>query len=258
MKSPAAATAIWRTVSTGLGFAHTTPHTVVRLGRQALSWGHGQVFQPLDLFNPFSPDAKDKSYKPGADMVYAQYLFDGGSDIQAIVVPRRHASGDLTADASSAAVKGFWTTGGVETEVVVASDYGDTVLAFGAAGPFDDALWKFDIVSTRPQNGGTVVSAVANFQDSWTWRTRPVSGFLEWYRNGFGVTDRRPADAPALQAHRAHRTWADFHHWPELPCHRRNCVLDTLATDLPACDRESERPEHPGSGHSAVQPIQQR
>ncbi len=173
---------------------HSTPRTVLRLGRQALTWGRGQVFQPLDLFNPFSPDAQDRSYKPGADMAYAQYLFDNGADIQAIVVPRRGADRDLSADASSAAIKGLWPKGNVELEAVVASDYGDPVFAFGSAGPLGDALWKFDVVSTYPDDGGSAVSAVASLHKSWNWRTRPVSAYVEYYRNGFGVTDRRPVD----------------------------------------------------------------
>ena len=172
---------------------HSTPRTVIRLGRQALTWGRGQVFQPLDLFNPFSPDAQDRSYKPGADMVYTQYLFDNGADIQAIVVPRRDADGNLTADASSAAIKGLWPMGNVELEAVLASDYGDPVFAFGSAGPVGNALWKFDVVSTYPEDGGAAVSAVASLHKSWNWGTRPVSAYVEYYRNGFGVTDRRPA-----------------------------------------------------------------
>ena len=174
---------------------YSTPRTVIRLGRQALTWGRGQVFQPLDLFNPFSPDAQDRSYKPGADMAYAQYLFDNGADIQAIVVPRREADGDLSADASSAAIKGLWPMGNVELEAVVASDYGDPVFALGSAGPLGNALWKFDVVSTYPEDGGAVVSAIASLHKSWNWGAKPVSAYVEYYRNGFGVTDRRPVDS---------------------------------------------------------------
>lgn len=173
---------------------YSTPRAVVSLGRQALTWGRGQVFQPLDLFNPFSPDAADRSYKPGTDMAYAQYLFDNGADVQAIVVPRRGEDGESTADASSAAIKGLWPLGNVELEAVVASDYGDPVIAVGAAGPLGDAVWKLDVVSTNPKDGGTLVSAVASLHNSWDWGDKPVSAFIEYYRNGFGVTDSRPVD----------------------------------------------------------------
>lgn len=171
--------------------AHTTPKTVLRLGRQALTWGHGQVFHPLDLFNPFAPDAKDTSYKPGTDMAYAQYLFDDGSDVQFLAVPRRNAQGDLKGEESSFAVKGFHMFGSVETEVVAASDHGDSVFAVGATGPLGDALWKFDVVTTNPDDGGVRVSAVASLNHSWSWNDRAVTGFIEYYRNGFGVADRR-------------------------------------------------------------------
>jgi len=174
---------------------HSTPRTVVRLGRQALTWGRGQVFQPLDLFNPFSPVAQDRSYKPGADMAYAQYLFDSGADVQAIVVPRRRQEGGLTSEASSAAVKALWPKGAVELEAVAAIDYGDAVFAFGGAGPLGDALWRFDVVSTQPKGGEAAVSTVAGLEQSWSWGERPVSAFVEYYRNGFGVADRRAADA---------------------------------------------------------------
>ncbi|HAQ76238.1 MULTISPECIES: hypothetical protein [Hyphomonas] len=171
--------------------AHSTPKTVVRIGRQALSWGHGQVFQPLDLFNPFAPDAQDTSYKPGADMVYGQYLFDTGADIQAIIVPRKRSGGGLSSEESSFAVKGFWMTGSVELEVVAASDYGDGILAIGGASPLGDAVWKFDVVSTFKDGSDASVSAVTSLQNSWDWGGRPVTGFVEYYRNGFGVADRR-------------------------------------------------------------------
>ncbi|MEM9552843.1 MAG: hypothetical protein AAGC60_01170 [Acidobacteriota bacterium] len=174
---------------------YSTPRTVVRLGRQALTWGNGQVFHPLDLFNPFSPDAQDTSYKPGTDMAYAQYLFESGADLQALVVPRRDADGDPATDASSAAVKGLWRQGNVQMEAVVASDYGDPVFAFGAAGPAGDALWKLDIVSTDPKDGSAALSVVASLHNSWVWRAKPVSAYVEYHRNGFGVRDRRPVDS---------------------------------------------------------------
>ena len=66
----------------------TTDNLVLRAGRQAITWGSGMVFHPSDIVAPFAPDAIDTTYKPGVDMLYGQYLFDNGADIQAIVVPR--------------------------------------------------------------------------------------------------------------------------------------------------------------------------
>ncbi len=64
----------------------------------------------MDLFDPFAPDATDTEYKPGTDMLYGQYLFDDGSDLQAVIVPRpAHRGGGLTGNASSFALR-FHTT----------------------------------------------------------------------------------------------------------------------------------------------------
>jgi len=65
---------------------YTGDRLVVRLGRQALSWGNGLVFQVLDLFNPFPPNVLDTDYKPGRDMLTTQWRLPWG-DLQAIVVP---------------------------------------------------------------------------------------------------------------------------------------------------------------------------
>ena len=39
----------------------------ITLGRQAISFGEGRFFTPLDRVNPFSPATVDREYKPGVD-----------------------------------------------------------------------------------------------------------------------------------------------------------------------------------------------
>ena len=64
-----------------LWVGYTSEKTVVRFGRQALSWGNGLAYAPMDLVNPFDPAAIDTEYKAGDDMLYAQYLQDSGNDV---------------------------------------------------------------------------------------------------------------------------------------------------------------------------------
>ena len=42
---------------------YTGDQAVVRVGRQAISWGNGLIYNPVDFFNPFDPAAVDKEYK---------------------------------------------------------------------------------------------------------------------------------------------------------------------------------------------------
>src|SRR5436190_6089933 len=40
-----------------LSIGYAAEDLVVRIGRQALTWGGGLVFRPMDLFDPFAPNA---------------------------------------------------------------------------------------------------------------------------------------------------------------------------------------------------------
>jgi len=119
-----------------VNIGYMTDKTVVRFGRQAISWGNGLLFTPMDIFNPFDPAAVDKEYKSGDDMLYGQFLLDNGSDLQAVTVVRRNpVSGDVEQGQSSLALKyhGFW--GRHEYDMLAAEHFGEFML--GLAGSVD-------------------------------------------------------------------------------------------------------------------------
>jgi hypothetical protein len=161
----------------------------LRLGRQALSWGNGLVFQVLDLFNPFPPNAVDKEYKPGSDVLTAQWLFSNGDDLQGIVVPRRaDRSQPLTAAESSAALKWRHLQGPLQLELLGARHYRDTVAGLGASGNLAGGVWRLDLAESFIHDGSTATSLLANFDRSWVWAGKNFYGFVEYFRNGFGQT----------------------------------------------------------------------
>ena len=128
--------------------------TVVRVGRQAISWGNGLFYAPMDLVNPFDPSTVDTEYKPGDDMAYLQYLRDNGDDLQAAVVVRRDlVSGDIEADAGTSAVKYHGFVGEREYELLLADHYADTVLGVGAVSSLGGAVWRGDVVWTDGDGG---------------------------------------------------------------------------------------------------------
>jgi hypothetical protein len=159
---------------------------VVRFGRQALSWGNGLAYAPMDLVNPFDPAAIDTEYKAGDDMLYLQYLQDSGNDVQGAWVLRRNVqTGDVQTDESTMAVKyhGFWGT--AEFDALVAQSYGDTVLGVGTSRGIGGAVWSADLVATDTDND-TYVQFVTNLMYSWTWAGKNMSGGVEYYFNDFG------------------------------------------------------------------------
>ncbi len=170
-----------------LSVAYTTSDFVVRIGRQALTWGSGLVFRPMDLFDPFSPTATDTEYKPGTDMLYMQWLFGDGSDLQFIVVPRPDRLGAQPAsDDSSEALHYHGTILGHATTLLLARDHGDWVAGLGVNGALGGATWNVELVPTFLRTGGTRVSSLANISDAVTFLDRNTTVFAEYFHNGFG------------------------------------------------------------------------
>lgn len=169
---------------------------VVRLGRQAISWGNGLLFTPMDILNPFDPAAVDKEYKSGDDMLYGQYLLDSGSDVQSVAVVRRDPySGNVTADQSSLAVKYHGFVGNREYDLLAARHYGDDLLGLGFSTGIGGAVWRGDLVWTKTGNGNTW-SGVAGASYSGVFKGKNWSAFLEYFYNGFG---QAPSDYSPLE-----------------------------------------------------------
>lgn len=177
---------------------------VFRAGRDAVSWGNGLVFQPMDIFNPFSPTAIDKEYKPGDDLLYTQILQQSGSDMQLVFVPRRDAVGGVSADSASLAAKYRQRVRLADVDVLLARHYGETLLGGGGGADWGGAVVRGDLMASATASD-TVVSGIANVSYSWMWGGHNLSGYLEYFRNGFGQANRDYSTAglsanPALLA----------------------------------------------------------
>lgn len=181
-----------------LSVGYTGANASLRFGRQAVSWGNGLIFTPMDIFNPFDPLAVDTEYKPGDDMLYGQWLFDNGNDLQSVAVVRRDpVTGDVTGDQSSLAFKYHGFLGSREFDLLLAEHYDDTVLGLGGLSDIGDAILRGDLTVTQTDHD-TTTSAVVNLSYSWVWGGKNVSGTVEYYHNGFGQSDQRYAPVDLL------------------------------------------------------------
>lgn len=169
-----------------LWVGYTSEKTVVRFGRQALSWGNGLFYAPMDLVNPFNPATVDTEYKAGDDMLYGQYLRDSGSDIQgAYVIRRDYLSGNADSDSATTALKYHGFRGEGEFDVLLARHYRDDVLGFGTSHALGEAQWSGDLVLTDTDTD-TYVQLTTNLSYSWIWRGKNMSGVFEYHFNGLG------------------------------------------------------------------------
>ena len=171
-----------------LYLGHTSDKTVFKIGRQAISWGNGVIYNPVDFFNPFDPAAIDTEYKTGDDMLYAQYLLDSGDDLQAVWVGRRDDDGDVSSDVSSLAAKYHVFSGSSEIDLLVAEHYDSRIAALGGSIDIADAIWRGDLMLTD-EDGEQFTSAVLSWSYALLAWERNLSTTVEYFHNGFGIDD---------------------------------------------------------------------
>ncbi len=168
-------------------------NAVLRFGRQAVSWGNGLIYNPLDFFNPFDPATVDKEYKTGDDMLYGQYLLESGDDLQVVWVIRRDNNGDVNSGVDSVAAKYHGFAESIEYDLLFAEHYDDTVAGIGGIVDISDAIWRGDITVTRTRNtlskADNIISLVTSMSYSWTGWGYNTSGVIEYFYNGFGQKD---------------------------------------------------------------------
>jgi hypothetical protein len=182
-----------------LNVGYTTEHTAWRFGRQAISWGNGMIFTPMDVFNPFDPAAVDKEYKSGDDMLYGQYLFNSGNDLQGVAIVRRNPlTGEVESNHSSLAFKYHGFLGSNEFDLLAAEHYGDQMLGAGGITSIGGAIWRGDLTWTHTDRDN-IFSAASSLSYSWNWGSKNISGVLEYYYSGFGQKNGEYSTLDLLQ-----------------------------------------------------------
>lgn len=161
----------------------------VSIGRQAVSWGNGLVFQPMDFFNPFAPAETDRDYKTGDDLLLVQRTLSDGGDVQFIAVGRRGDQGHTSVGTGSFGLRWQQPSAAGEFSLLVARHVHEPVLGLGWSLPVAGSVARVDVVATRVNAVGWRPSLVANLDASTTLAEHNVYGFAEVYRNGFGSAD---------------------------------------------------------------------
>ena len=167
----------------------------VRIGRQALTWGNGLIFNPMDLFNPFPPADVQRDYKVGDDMALAQVILPYSAEFQLLYVVRRDPeTNNVEADQNSLAGRFHFAAGTTEFDMMATRHYDDYVVGLGSSGIWGGAAWRIDTTATflndgKGKNTKNYLSGVANMDYSWIWWEKNFYGLLEYYYNGLGESD---------------------------------------------------------------------
>ncbi len=153
------------------------------VGRQAITFGHGLFFTPLDLVNPFFPTVVDQEYKPGVDAARVDAWFGAG---QVTVTSAYRGDWDLEGMVHAAYVQqtvGVWDIG-----LFGALAHDDRVGGLSLAGSAGPVSLHADASLTLPsvQAEDPFVRAVVGAQGTVTPTTQIMG---EVYIQTNGVTD---------------------------------------------------------------------
>jgi hypothetical protein len=162
----------------------------VTIGRQAVTWGNGLLFNPMDLFNPFAPTDIERDYKVGDDLVSIQVAAGSIGNFHFLYVPRRDPTkGTVQWTHSSLAGKFHFGWGTTEFDIMAAKHYEDAVFGIGSTGYLGGAAWRMDGIWTilnDARSKGYYFSLVANMDYSWVWWGKNFYGFVEFFYSGIG------------------------------------------------------------------------
>ncbi len=168
----------------------------LRIGRQVVTLGNGLAFQTLDRINPFPPLSIDKEYKRGSDMVFAGYRVGETDELQLFVVPQRDKDDSnerarIEADSSTFALRLRAQSEflGIDYEALVARNFEDQVFGVGFAKDLLGAVVRADYALTILDSNETESSFLCNIDRSAELLGRNIYGYLEFFHNGFGVSD---------------------------------------------------------------------
>lgn len=169
-----------------LSIGYASEKVVLRFGRQAISWGNGLIFSPMDIVNPFDPTIVDTEYKVGDDMAYGQYLLNNGDDVQFSHVFRRDpVTGDSDSDVATTALKYHGILGDAEIDLLLSRNYDQATFGIGGNKSIGGAVWRGDVVLSDTESGNKI-QLVTNLSYSWVWGGKNMSGVVEYYFSEFG------------------------------------------------------------------------
>jgi hypothetical protein len=112
------------------------------VGRQAIDWGSGRFWQPLNVFGSFSPTDLDTDYKPGIDVLNVDYFPSPYSTVTAVYA---FAPEDQSTVKNSGALHYRRQVGELsEIAMVAGSITGNTVFGGSFESAWKDIGWRIE------------------------------------------------------------------------------------------------------------------
>ncbi len=123
-------------------FVLETENIELKVGRQRIAWGTGRLWNPTDLFNPYSPLQIEQDERTGTDAILFQYTFTDVSDLTIAYAPRDDPN------EADEAIKFKTTVGEYDLSFMAGRFKKDEVIAFDYSGYIADGGFRGETTYT--------------------------------------------------------------------------------------------------------------
>ncbi len=154
------------------------------IGRQPIDWGHGHLWQPLNLFGAFAPTDLDTAYKPGIDVAMVEWFPQPLSSVTLLLALAPEHGGEQNSTALHArhplgeASELSWVLGDV---------IGYRMAGASIDSSYGDLGWRLEGRYSRAADGREGLFWIAGLQHQFE---NGVVLDLEWYDNDLGASHK--------------------------------------------------------------------
>ncbi len=201
---PESPTFVWEHEIDRLAFVFSLPGLDLTLGRQAVGWGLGRFFAPLDLFAPMSPTDLDREERRGVDAARLTLALSPTAFLEVVAVAgsERGPDGDPVPAWEPSALAWLlraeaW---GVDFMLVAGKLGRDRVVGAGVSGQLLGVTLRGEATATELDSGQRFARATAGIELGTSFN---LTAIVEYHYNGLSVLD--PADYLALASRHASR-----------------------------------------------------
>ena len=160
--------------------------TTLSLGRQAIDWGSGRFWQPLNVLGSFAPTDLDTDYKPGIDAARLDWFPSNFSSLTAVYAAS--PNDNATVDKTTNAVVHYKSQLGKESEfsLLAGGVIGNRVLGASFESTWSGVGWRVEALQTKfKTNNENTFFWIAGLDYQFTNGTLLTA---EWYDNSRGAT----------------------------------------------------------------------
>lgn len=169
-----------------INYKYRLGNITVGLGRQAIDWGSGRFWQPLNVFGAFSPTDLDTDFKPGIDAAVLNWY---PSAFSSLTIAYVLAPQDNTAIKDSGAIHYRRQIGATsEITLLAGSVIGNKVVGASFESDWNGMGWRIEGVQTYiEQRNERALFWIAGIDYQFTDGTLIT---MEWYDNNRGINNQ--------------------------------------------------------------------